>query len=147
MNSDVLSQARLVELNPVWELPIPKIGKWPWVEILTSHYGAKPALYEFLVSQAVDGVVIAGTGQGNIHENILQVIENHREKRIPVVRATRTALGYVKFGVPQNDEHYGMVAAGYLSPPKARVALQLALAAASQDKSLDWKKIFATIAG
>lgn len=147
MDSESMTQARCSELIPEHELPIPKEGEWPWVEILTSHSGASPVVYEFLVKQAIAGLVIAGTGQGNIHENILQAIERNKEKLVPTIRATRTALGYVKRGVPQDDERYGLEAAGNLSPAKARIALQLSLAAARQDKSLDWKKIFATIAG
>jgi L-asparaginase/Glu-tRNA(Gln) amidotransferase subunit D len=64
-----------------------------------------------------------------------------------VIRATRTGSGEIRQNIPMKDDELGTQAGGYLTPPQARIALQLLIYACKADKSLDWKKFFATIAG
>ena len=40
---------------------------WPWVEIVTSHAGARAAAVDAWVGAGVRGIVVAGTGTGSVH--------------------------------------------------------------------------------
>ncbi len=142
-----LNSASVEQLCPSLTFPIPEEGNWPWVDILMSYSGVEPKILDFLIQSKVAGLVFAGTGQGNIHKNLLNSISNANKMGVPMVRATRTGAGLVRNNVGMNDDLLGTISAGALSPPQARLLLQLAIYAASHDKSLDWKKIFATIAG
>ncbi len=134
-------------LNPKVDLPIPVSRDWPWVEIMTSHVGGKSQVIEYLIQNAIQGLVIAGTGQGNIHHGLLAGLQKAKGAGIPVIRATRTGSGEIRQNIPMKDDELGTQAGGYLTPPQARIALQLLIYACKADKSLDWKKFFATIAG
>ncbi len=127
-------------------LDFPQRGEpWPWVELITSHAGARPDLLRFLVNQGVDGIVLAGTGQGNIHENLIESILEAKEQKIPMIRASRTLLGDIRPEVPVSDQFLGTVAARNLSPAKARIALQLFLYSLRTKKDLDLGRLFDTI--
>ena len=134
-------------IDPGIEVPIPENGQWPWVDILTSYTDVNPAIFEFLLASNVRGLVLAGTGQGNLHKNLLNSITKAKKLGLPMIRATRTGGGVIREQVGMDDTQLGTLPAGSLSPAQARVLLQLAIHAADKDKSLDWKKIFATIAG
>lgn len=142
-----LTQESLGRLCPSLSLPIPEEGQWPWVDVLTSYAGVEPKILDFLIESKVTGLVFAGTGQGNIHKNLLESIAKANIKGIPMVRTTRTSSGSIRANVGMSDDLLGTVPAGHLAAPQARLLLQLVLYAVGKDKSLDWKKIFATIAG
>jgi len=127
-------------------LDFPKKGEsWPWVEILTSHSGARPDLLRWLINQGVEGVVLAGTGQGNVHQNLIASILEAKEQKIPMIRASRTLLGDIRPEVPVSDQFLGTIAARNFSPAKARIALQLFLYACLSKKDLDLGQLFDTI--
>jgi len=127
-------------------LSFPKKGEsWPWVELLTSHAGARPDLLRFLINQGVDGIVLAGTGQGNIHENLIESVLEAKEQKIPMIRASRTLLGDIRSEIPVSDQFLGTIAARNLSPAKARIALQLFLYSNSTVKDLVLGQLFDTI--
>jgi L-asparaginase len=134
-------------LNPKRDLPIPDSEAWPWVELITSHAGAKSQVLDFIIENSVQGLVIAGTGQGNINQGLLTGLQKAKNSGIPMIRSTRTGKGEIRQNIPMNDDQLGTQAAGYLTPPQARIALQLLIHASRTDKSLDWKNFFATIAG
>lgn len=102
---------------------------WPRVEILTSHAGAQGLLIDALVharrsggAHAVDGLVLAATGNGTLHHTIEAAALRAQAAGIAVLRATRCAQGRIvgTSGSAIRD-------AGALTPVKARVALILAL--------------------
>ena len=129
-----------------FELSFPKSGEsWPWVEILTSHAGVRPNVFKFLLKQGVEGVVLAGTGQGNVHENFIETMLLAKAERLPMVRASRTLLGDIRPEVPVSDTYLGTVAARNLSPAKARVVLQLFLYSRRNHKDYDLGLLFDTI--
>lgn len=129
-----------------FELDFPKSGEsWPWVEILTSHAGVRPDVLKFLLKQGVEGIVLAGTGQGNVHEHLIPSILLAKDQKLPMVRASRTLLGDIRREVPISDQYLGTVAARNLSPAKARVALQLFLYSHRTQKDLDLGRLFDTI--
>ena len=97
---------------------------WPRVEIVTSHAGASGAVIDALVAAGVHGIVIAGTGNGAVHEQLLLAARRAIAAGVPVVRASRCLLGGV-FGAPAG----ALPSYGALTPWQARIELMLDLLA------------------
>lgn len=98
---------------------------WPRVEIVMNHVGASGAVVRALMSQGVDGLVVAGTGNGTLSDDLLASLLDAQASGIPVVRASRCAQGPV---IETAGEL--LPCAGTLSPVKARIKLWLDLLAA-----------------
>lgn len=101
----------------------------PRVELITSHADADGGLVRALLapgaSRPLRGIVVAGTGNGTVHQALTEALQEARARGVRVVLASRCARGRV---VP----HPGLAfehSAG-LSPVKARLALALELLAA-----------------
>lgn len=109
------------------QLPAP--ADWPRVEIATSHAGAQPGLIEALTTQGVQGLVIAGTGNGRVHAALLPALRQAQVAGVRVVVATRCANPHVVLPSAA-DAAPEFADAGGLSPIKARIALMLDLMAA-----------------
>ncbi len=110
------------------------IQDWPRVEIVMSHSGANGQMVDVLTAgmsasaaSCAKGIVVAGTGNGTVHESLKLALVRARSAGIRVWRATRCAYGAVQ-GVP--DDVLPEVTT--LSPVKARIALALALLAQAQ---------------
>ena len=101
---------------------IANAAQWPQVEIVTSHAGNHGATVRALMAQGVDGIVVAGTGNGTLHKGLEAALLDAQAAGVRVVRATRCASGRVLAGegdrIPDSQG---------LSPVKARLALWLAL--------------------
>lgn len=97
---------------------------WPRVEIVMNHAGAGATVVEAVVAAGVDGLVLAGTGNGTAHHALEAALHAAQTRGVQVVRASRCANGRVlaKAGDSLNDSHG-------LSPVKARIALMLRLIA------------------
>lgn len=81
------------------------------------------------------GIVIAGTGDGNIPFKDKELLEVARQKGIHIVRSSRTGSGEVtKDGVDMLDTKIGLIPADNLNPQKARILLMLSLAHMQQKK-------------
>lgn len=109
-------------------------ARWPWVEVVTSHAGADPRLIERLVDAAVDGIVIAATGNGTVHRAWDAPLARAAQLGIPVVRSTRCASGALVgagadalLRVVEGAPLPASAGAGELTPVQARIALMLAL--------------------
>jgi len=68
------------------------------------------------------GLVVAGTGNGTIHQDLEAALRRAVQADVRVLRCTRCATGRV---IPRPDAEFAD--AGGLSPVKARIALMLAL--------------------
>jgi L-asparaginase len=149
INPSWLSGVKAIEEAWTEDLPVPREHEWPWVEILTSHAGARPETIDLWLRSKVQGLVLAGTGMGNLHEQWLKPLFNASKQGIAIVRTSRSGAGEVLPNIPEKDFE-GCLAAGKFSAPKARIALQLALNAEKQakfaGKSLTWQDFFARIA-
>ena len=143
INPSWLSRLKAVETASGADLPIPG-DQWPWVEILTSHAGARAKALEGLIDSGVEGLILAGTGFGGIHQAWIGALQQADVKGTALVRTSRTGAGAVHGDVVEDG--LKCVSAGSLSAPRARIALQLALNAANADKSLTWQDFFARIA-
>ncbi|MEO5671970.1 MAG: asparaginase, partial [Ramlibacter sp.] len=98
-------------------------GAWPRVEIVMSHAGAGGALVEALVAQEVDGLVVAGTGNGTVHNDMMTALLAAVGQEVPVVRTTRCAEGQV---IAHASD---VLPCSALSPAKARIDMMLSLLA------------------
>jgi len=96
--------------------------RWPRVEIVMNHAGAGGALVQALVAQGVDGIVVAGTGNGTLHHALQAALVDAQARGVRVVRATRCAYGRV---LPTAAD--AIADSQGLSPVKARIALLLDL--------------------
>ena len=149
INPSWLSGVKAVQATWNEDLPIPLEGEWPWVEILTSHAGARPETIIQWLKTPVQGFVVAGSGHGGFHDDWVTPLSQAMTQGIALVRTTRTGAGATLQNIPEIDSP-GCCASGSLTAPRARIALQLALNAAKQankaGKPLTWQDFFARIA-
>jgi L-asparaginase len=96
---------------------------WPRVEIVLSHAGANGAIVRALLAGGVDGLVVAATGNGTVHEDLMPALREARAEGVKVVRASRCAEGGI---IPQASD---VLPSTNLSPVKARIEMLLRLLA------------------
>lgn len=105
------------------------VEPWPWVEIVLSHAGVTGAVVRAMSggssvgTQSLGGIVVAGTGNGTIHEDLALALRDAQRRGIRVVRTSRCPHGSI---VPSTAEGEFAHSNG-LSPVKARIALMLDL--------------------
>lgn len=95
---------------------------WPRVEIVMNYAGASGELVDLMVSAGVRGLVVAGTGNGTVHQALEAALLRAQALGLRIVRATRCAQGRV---FARSDDVFP--ASDGLSPVKARIALMLEL--------------------
>jgi len=95
---------------------------WPWVEIVTSHAGARGAAVRALCAAGVKGIVVAATGNGTLHADVEAALLDAVAQGVKALRSTRTRDGCVLGTV--NDT---LPSATDLTPEKARIELLLQL--------------------
>ena len=96
--------------------------RWPWVEIVTSHAGAGARLVQALVARGVQGIVVAGSGNGKVHHALEAALLQAQAAGVQVLRSTRCLDGCV---LPRPDDV--LLDAGALTPVQARIELMLRL--------------------
>lgn len=101
---------------------LPPVDRWPTVEIVMNYAGARGATVEALVAQGVRGIVVAGTGNGSLHEDLEAALLDAQRQGVGVRRASRCPFGGILAHSGDRLPH-----AGSLSPVKARVAMLLEL--------------------
>jgi L-asparaginase len=101
------------------------VRDWPRVEIVLSHAGAGPLLVDALCAQPLQGLVVAGTGNGSVHAALEAALRRALAAGVAVRRSSRCAMGVVIGG--DADE---LPSAGELTPVQARIELMLELLAA-----------------
>lgn len=97
--------------------------KWPRVEIVFSHAGAGGAIVKALLADGVAGLVVAATGNGTVHRELMSALMEAKSRGVKVLRASRCAEGGI---IPQPKDE---LPSTNLSPVKARIALLLQLLA------------------
>ena len=100
-------------------VPLPPLP-WPWVEVVTSHAGARAEGVDALVAAGVRGLVVAGTGNGTVHAAWLPALQRARAAGVPIVRTTRCVEGRIVQAPGQDDAEVVD-----LPPLKARISLML----------------------
>ena len=87
-----------------------------------NYAAADGALVDALVGLGVQGIVVAGTGNGTVHQALQAALINAQTQGVLVVRATRCTQGRV---LPRADDRFP--SANGLSPVKARIKMMLEL--------------------
>ena len=95
---------------------------WPWVEIVHSHAGADARLVQGLVAAGVRGLVVAGTGNGTVHQQLLTALTDAQAQGVAVRLVSRCAEGQI-VGQPVALQ----TAPRGLNAYKARISLMLDL--------------------
>ena len=95
---------------------------WPWVAVLNSHAGADARQASALVMAGVKGLVVAGTGNGTVHQSLLSELADAQAQGVVVRLTTRCAEGQI-VGQPAALQ----TAPAGLNAYKARVSLMLDL--------------------
>ncbi|WP_332261439.1 type II asparaginase [Helicobacter pylori] len=108
------SEFSILELNP----PLPK------VDIIYTHVGMTPDLFQASLNSHAKGVVIAGVGNGNVSAGFLKAMQEASQMGVVIVRSSRVGSGEITSG-EIDDKTF--ITSDNLNPQKARVLLQLAL--------------------
>lgn len=109
----------------------------PRVEIIYEYAGTNGCLLEYAIKTRVDGIIIAGSGNGNMAESERNLLKKAREQGINIVRSSRTGSGNVTYNaVQQLDSEFGLIPADNLNPQKARILLMLALTLTSESEQI-----------
>lgn len=93
----------------------------PEVEIIYEYAGSSGKLLKALIELKPQGIVIAGTGDGNLTINDRAIMDTARTQGIQIIRSSRTSSGKVSYNYadyPTGDN---------LNPQKARILLMLSL--------------------
>lgn len=110
--------------------------------MIKTYPGMDSVLLTAVVDAGARGVVLEGTGLGNVPVDLFATIGELSEWGIPVVIASRSRTR----GVPLEDLHLiaglagklGAIGARGLAPSKARCALMVALGTGGVEAVRDW---------
>jgi len=107
--------------------------EYPYVEIVYSYLGASTKLLELLYESKADGIVLVGTGRGQITPDYTKVIEKMCASGTKVVLTTSTDEGrvfptYDYYGSANYLKTLDVIMGGDFQPKKARIKLMLMLA-------------------
>lgn len=111
------------------------------VHLVTLPAGADDFLINCLVDKGVKGIVIEGTGRGNVHESAVPGIARAVGAGIAVVLVSRCPGGrvldvYGYAGSARRLRETGVISGGEISGQKARIKLILALGVTSDRERL-----------
>jgi L-asparaginase len=103
-------------------------ARWPWVAVLANHAGADGREVQALVAAGLQGLVVAGTGNGSVSAQLLAALHAAQAAGVTVRRSTRCALGELldPASGPDPQQPRG---SGPRTPWQARVDLLLDLMA------------------
>jgi L-asparaginase len=124
------------EVNVKTPFSIKTDTRLPRVDIVYMYADAPPDMIDLLISKKVDGIVIAGVGNGNFNKAYMDAVKRAVKAGIVVCRASRTPSGRVVLEDEINDEELGTIVSDDLTPQKARVMLMLGLTKTKDRKQL-----------
>jgi len=93
-------------------------SQWPWVEIVTSCAGANGKIIPALVKAGINGIIIAATGNGTMHEVLIKQAQWAKTQGVRIKKAARVSDGVI-LGIDKN----GFAIAKPSSPVKARILM------------------------
>lgn len=124
------------ERDPKSPVTITADTKLPRVDIVYMYADAPSDQIDFLISKKVDGIVIAGVGNGNFNKAYMEGVKRAVAAGIIVCRASRTSSGRVVLHDEINDDELGTIVSDDLNPQKARILLMLGLTKTKDKKEL-----------
>ena len=107
-------------------------ARWPAVEIVVSGAGAEGRGVRAMVEAGIEGLIVATTGNGTVHEALAAELRRAAERGIAVLRSSRCAEGGIVEAAPAGS---ALPSAGALTPVQARVELLLRLLAARRPQA------------
>lgn len=110
--------------------------KLPRVEIVYMYADASADYIDHLIKQKVDGIIIAGVGNGNFSKAFTDAVKRATAAKIIVCRASRCLSGRVVLDGEVNDDELGTIVSDDLNPQKARILLMLGLLKTKERKQL-----------
>jgi L-asparaginase len=124
------------EVNPKKPIMLTADTKLPRVDIVYMYADAPSDQLDLLISKKVDGIVVAGVGNGNFNKAYMDAVKRAVAAGIIVCRASRAPSGRVVLHDEINDDELGTIVSDDLTPQKARVLLMLALTRTKDKKQL-----------
>jgi L-asparaginase len=120
---------------------IPVLEPTATVEIVPSGLGASGEPIRRALADGVDGLVLQGTGVGNVAPDIADAVDAALDRDVPVVVTSRCHAGAVSgvYGTRGGSRRLlsrGVVSAGDLPAHKARLKLMLAIEAADEGETV-----------
>src|SRR5881394_2401638 len=109
------------ERDPNSPVVIKADTKLPRVDIVYMYADAPPDEIDMLVSKKVDGIVIAGVGNGNFNKAYTEAVKRAVAAGVVVCRASRAPSGRVVLHDEINDDELGTIVSDDLTPQKARI--------------------------
>ncbi|MFN8347368.1 MAG: asparaginase [Spirosomataceae bacterium] len=108
---------------------ISKIAALPKVEIVSMYADASAIPFNALLNENMDGIVIAGVGNGHYDQAVQEAILKARSTKTIIVRSSRVVSGSTTIATEDefNDVKMNTIAALDHNPQKARILLMLAL--------------------
>ncbi len=120
------------------ELDLSKISELATVDILFDHQSAGKHLYEAALASGVRAIIVAGMGNGNLSAGARYGAQLSHEAGVPFIRSSRTGQGIVSPVI--SDDELDIIAAGSLTPQKARILASACIA--SNNDLFKLKSIF-----
>src|SRR5438046_1757408 len=124
------------EVDPQKPISITTDTKLPRVDIVYMYADAPSDEIDMLVSKKVDGIVIAGVGNGNFNKAYMDAVKRAVAAGVIVCRASRAPSGRVVLHDEINDDELGTIVSDDLTPQKARILLMLGLMKTKDKKTL-----------
>jgi len=124
------------EVKPTRPVTVTADTKFPRVDIVYMYADAPSDQIDMLVGKKVDGIVIAGVGNGNFNKAYTEAVKRAVAAGIVVCRASRTPSGRVVLHDEINDDELGTIVSDDLTPQKARILLMLGLTKTKDKKQL-----------
>jgi L-asparaginase len=124
------------EVDPKSPVEITANTKLPRVDIVYMYADAPSDMLDMLIAKKVDGIVIAGVGNGNFNKAYTDAVKKAVAAGIVVCRASRTPSGRVVLHDEINDDELGTIVSDDLNPQKARILLMLGLTKTKDKKQL-----------
>ena len=130
----VLEDRVRIGLHPANRQPLPLAGpvRNARVALVAVAMGDDDTVVNAVRRAGVDGMVVVGLGGGHVPASIATALEE-AARQIPVVLASRTGAGEIlsrTYGFPGSEidlQRRGLLRAGWLDAPKAKVLLTLLL--------------------
>lgn len=129
-------QASMREVNVKTPFLVKADTKLPRVDIVYMYADAPSDMIDMLVAKKVDGIVIAGVGNGNFNKAFMEGVKRAVAAGIIVCRASRAPSGRVVLEDEINDKELGTIVSDDLTPQKARILLMLGLTKTKDKKQL-----------
>ncbi|MFO1539691.1 MAG: asparaginase [Chloroflexota bacterium] len=127
--------------GPRRRIPEPPAAAAEPIALVTVTVATDGAPVRWARAGGARGIVVAATGAGNTHPDVLAAAEEAMASGLPVVLSSRAGAGRVApaYGFPGGGARWiaaGALPAGSLTGPKARIALALGLGAGMEPEAL-----------